>query len=207
MSIATSNRGSRLAAVSPLPDNLIDLAPESVREASADLAEKLARLEAADAAARDASDGVEQAVAEDHSAAVKAAEADRPTPKAKAPAAREKATEAQRNVAALVEVVNAAQRHLLAVVRDAREQLADAATAEMADLARQSADHVDRLEAALTRRGILHGLLAALGDGDRLEGRAAEFHVNPVRRRRHRSDPLAPDDRRVLDDLRGRLGL
>jgi hypothetical protein len=206
MSIATSNRGSRLAAVSPLPDNLLDLAPESVCEASADLAAKLARLEGADAAARDAADAVEQAVAGDHSAAVKAVEADKPTPKAKAPAAREKATEAERNAAALVEVVNVAQNRLLAAVREAREQLADAATAELGDLARQAAEHVDRLEAALTRRRTLRGLLAALGDGGSLEGRAAEFRVNPARRRR-RSDPLVPDDRRLLDDLCGRLGL
>jgi hypothetical protein len=202
MSIATSP--PRLAAVSPLPDDLLALAPEPVREASADLGAKLARLEAAEAARRDAADAIEQAVAEDRSAAVEAAEADKPTPKPKEPKAREKATEAERAEAAMVEVVNAAQRRLLVAVGEAREEIAGAANGELGDLESKSADHVDGLEAALARRRALRGLLASLGNGERLEGRAAQFQVSPTRRR---SDPLAPKDRRVLDELRGRLGV
>jgi hypothetical protein len=205
MSIATSR--PRLAAVLPLPDDLHTLAPEPVREASADLAAKLARLEAAEVARRDAADAVEQAVAEDRSAALEAAEADKPTPKPKEPKAREKATEAERAEAAMVEVVNTAQRQFLAAVSEARVLIAETANGELDELARESADHVDKLEATLTRRESLLRLLASLGDGDRLEGRAAEFQVNPALRRRRRSDPLAPEDRRVLDELRVRLGL
>jgi hypothetical protein len=204
MSIATSP--PRLAAVSPLPDDLLALAPEPVREASADLAAKLARLEAAEAARGDAADAIEQAAAEDRSAAIEAAEADKPTPKPKEPKARERATEAERAEAAMVEVVNAAQRRLLVAVGEAREVIAGAANGELGDLARESADQVGKLEAALARRSSLLRLLASLGNGERLEGRAAQFQVSPARRRRS-SDPLAPKDRRVLDELRGRLGL
>jgi hypothetical protein len=205
MSIATSP--PRLAAVSPLPDDLLALAPEPVREASADLAAKLARLEAAEVARRDAADAIEQAVADDRDAAVEAAEADKPTPKPKEPKARERAAEAERAEAAMVEVVNAAQRRLLVEVGEAREVIAGAANGELGDLESESAHHVDGLEAALARRRSLLRLLASLGNGERLEGRTAQFQVNPAPRRRRSSDPLAPKDRRVLDELRERLGL
>jgi hypothetical protein len=106
----------------------------------------------------------------------------------------------------MVEVVNAAQRRLLVAVGEAREVIAGAANGELGDLARESADQVGKLEAALARRSSLLRLLASLGNGERLEGRAAQFQVSPARRRRS-SDPLAPKDRRVLDELRGRLGV
>jgi hypothetical protein len=205
MSLATSR--PRVAAVSPLPEDLLDLVPEPVREASADLGAKLSRLEAAEAARRDADDAAEQAVAEDRSAAVEAAEADKPTPKPTEPKAREKATDAERAEAAMVEVVNVSQGRLLAAVGEAREVIAGAASRELGDLASESADHVGKLEAALSRRQSLLRLLESLGDGNRLEGHAAEFQVNPMPRRGRSSDPLAPEDRRALDELRGRLGV
>lgn len=204
MSTATAIRRPRLAPVSPLPDDLLALTPQPVREASAELEAKLARLQAAEVTRRDAADAVERAVAEDRSSAVEAAEADKPAPKPREPKARERAVEAERAEAAMVEVVNAAQQRLLTAVREAREEIAEVARGEFDELAGESAEHVRGLEAALIRRRSLLRLCVAL-DGDRLTGRAAEFQVGPPRRRR--SDPLVPDDRRLLDELRGRLEL
>ncbi len=203
MPTATAIRRPRLAPVSPVPDDLLILTPEPVREASAELAAKLARLQAAEATRRDAADAVERAVAEDRSAAVEAAEADKPTPKPKEPNAREKAGEAERAEAAMVEVVNIAQQRLLAAVREARGTIAEAASRELDELASESAEHVERLESGLIRRGSLLRLRASVADGDRLHGRAAEFQVNPARRRR--PDPLVSGDRHLLDELRGRF--
>jgi hypothetical protein len=192
--------------VNPIPDHLLGLVPDTVVAASKTLANRQAQLEAANVKARDAQTAAEQAPDEDRKAAAAAVEAGKSMPKEKAPAARAALDGAMREQEAQRDLFIASADAFLAEVRAAHGEIASSVVAEIENVAEQTGEDFERLEAALIRTHGLRIFQRAIGeDTGHLEGRSPDF--TPARQGRQAlRDPLTGGVREMLDGLREAVG-
>jgi flagellar biosynthesis/type III secretory pathway protein FliH len=189
--------------VRSLPASLEPLAPSSVVEASRSLSAAQADREAARVAAEQARQAVSTARTADEQAALEAAREGRRPKAASAPKAEAKADEAARSYEAHQQLARQAAAAMLSAVREARDELAEAAEAELVEVAGRTTEHLNALEAALARAAEVRFFLKALDPGA-LQGREASFV--PAWAGRRQRDPVPKAARELLDDLRAALG-
>lgn len=195
---------ARLGGVDPLPADMLDLAPESVREASESFRIALERSREAAAAVKDAAAAVETAHRQDRHAAAEAELTGKRIPKAATPAAEARLAEARRSAEGAALAATQRQHQFLGCLLANLADLRQRAELELEQVAPDTTSHIEAVERLTIRRSRARRLLAELGDGAWLQGRSAAFHVGSSRRRH---DPLAGPLREQFDALRRQLGL